>query len=171
MSTESFMDRYGARLIANSYSIIPGIVKPRSRGTVSLTSANPASPVRLDPHYLEEDADLRGLLKGIDLARAIGTADALAEWRLREVVPGPAFADAASLERFVRSSVCTWYHPVGSCKMGVDADAVVDPELKVRGLEGLRVADASIMPTIVSANTNAASIMIGRRAAGLIIGA
>ncbi len=156
---------------ANSYSIIPGIVKPRSRGSVSLTSANSASPVRLDPRYLEEDADLRGLLKGIDLARAIGTADALAEWRLREVVPGPAFADAASLERFVRSSVCTWYHPVGSCKMGVDADAVVDPELKVRGLEGLRVADASIMPTIVSANTNAASIMIGRRAAGLIIGA
>jgi len=155
----------------NSYSIIPGIVKPQSRGTITLASPDPATPPLIDPHYLEDDADLRGLVRGIELAREIGLAPALDAWRRREVVPGPAAADAASLEDFVRRSVCTWYHPVGTCKMGVDAEAVVDPALRVRGVEGLRVADASVMPAVVSANTNAASIMIGWRAAGLILDA
>jgi choline dehydrogenase len=153
---------------ANSYSIIPGIVKPRSRGSVSLASPDPASPVLLDPNYLREYTDLHCLVKGIEMAREIGMAPALDDWRLREVVPGPAANDAAALEQFVRRSVCTWYHPVGTCKMGIDTDAVVDPELRVRGVAGLRVADASIMPEIVSANTNAASILIGWRGAGLI---
>ena len=155
----------------NSYSIIPGIVKPRSRGSVSLASPDPATPPLIDPRYLQDDADLHGLARGIEMAREIGAAAALGEWRRREVVPGPGTADRADLERFVRQSVCTWYHPVGTCKMGIDADAVVDPMLRVRGIEGLRVADASIMPAVVSANTNAASIMIGWRGAGLIAGA
>jgi choline dehydrogenase len=155
----------------NSYSIIPGIVKPQSRGTITLASPDPATPPLIDPHYLEDDADLRGLVRGIELSREIGLAPALDAWRRREVVPGPPAHDAASLEDFVRRSVCTWYHPVGTCKMGVDAEAVVDPALKVRGVEGLRVADASVMPTVVSANTNAASIMIGWRAARLILDA
>lgn len=153
---------------ANSYSIIPGIVKPRSRGTLSLASSDPADPPLLDPHYLEVDADLQGLARGIEMAREIGMATALRDWRLREVVPGPEVDGAGALERFVRGCVCTWYHPVGTCKMGIDADAVVDPELRVRGIAGLRVADASIMPVVVSANTNAASLMIGWRGAGLI---
>lgn len=153
---------------ANSYSIIPGIVKPRSRGTLSLASSDPADPPILDPHYLEVDADLRALARGIEMARAIGMASALGAWRQREVVPGPNAADARALERFVRGCVCTWYHPVGTCKMGIDADAVVDPELRVRGVSGLRVADASIMPAAVSSNTNAASLMIGWRGAGMI---
>lgn len=155
---------------ANSYSIIPGIVHPRSRGSITLASDDPATPALIDPHYLEDGADLHGLLRGIEMAREIGMAPALDGWRRREVVPGPAVCDAASLEEFVRRSVCTWYHPVGTCKMGVDAEAVVDPLLRVRGVEGLRVADASIMPAVVSANTNAASIMIGWRAAGLAAG-
>jgi len=154
----------------NSYSIIPGIVDPRSRGSITLASNKPAMPPLIDPHYLEDGADLRGLVRGIEMSREIGMAPALDGWRQREVVPGPATEDAASLEAFVRQSVCTWYHPVGTCKMGVDEDAVVDPELRVGGVEGLRVADASIMPTVVSANTNAASIMIGWRAARLIAG-
>jgi choline dehydrogenase len=145
-------------------------VKPQSRGSVSLASHDPASPALLDPNYLQEDADLRSLLLGIEMAREIGMAPAMNEWRQREVVPGATNANAAALKQFVRRSVCTWYHPVGTCKMGIDADAVVDPELRVRGIEGLRVADASVMPTIVSANTNAASIMIGWRGAGLIGG-
>lgn len=155
----------------NSYSIIPGIVDPRSRGAITLMSNDPTTPPLIDPHYLEDDADLRGLVRGIEMAREIGAAPALREWRQREVVPGPATADAAALEQFVRRSVCTWYHPVGTCKMGIDADAVVDPALRVRGVEGLRVADASVMPTVVSANTNAASLIIGWHGAGLIVGA
>jgi choline dehydrogenase len=155
----------------NSYSIIPGIVKPRSRGSLSLASADPAVPPLLDPNYLAEPADLQCLLRGIEMAREIGTAPAVDEWRHREAVPGTSANDPAALERFVRGAVCTWYHPVGTCKMGLDAGAVVDPELRVRGVEGLRVADASVMPVIVSANTNAASMMIGWRGAGLIVGA
>lgn len=156
---------------ANSYSIIPGIVKPRSRGSLTLASNDPAQPPVLDPRYLHDEADLRCLVRGIELAREIGQAAALEEWREREVVPGPRTANRAEIEQFVRRAVCTWYHPVGTCKMGLDAAAVVDPALCVRGVEGLRVADASIMPTIVSANTNAASLMIGWRGAGLIMGA
>jgi choline dehydrogenase len=153
---------------ANSYSIIPGIVQPRSRGTLSLASSDPEDPPILDPNYLEVEADLRGLVLGIEMAREIGMAPALGEWRQREVVPGPEVTNARALEHFVRGCVCTWYHPVGTCKMGTGTDAVVDPELRVRGVEGLRVADASIMPVVVSTNTNAASLMIGWRGAGLI---
>jgi choline dehydrogenase len=156
---------------ANSYSIIPGIVKPQSRGSLTLASRDPSDPPLLDPNHLEVDEDLHGLVRGIEMAREIGVAAALDEWRQREVVPGPAAGGATALERFVRSAVCTWYHPAGTCKMGIDAGAVVDPELRVRGVEGLRVADASIMPVVVSANTNPASLMIGWRAAGLIAGA
>ena len=84
------------------------------------------------------------------------------------MVPGPETGDTTALEDFVRRAVCTWYHPVGTCKMGIDAGAVVDPELRVRGMDGLRVADASIMPTITSGNTNAPVIMIAEKAADLI---
>jgi choline dehydrogenase len=156
---------------ANSYSIIPGIIRPQSRGTLTLASNDPADPPILDPNYLREEADLHCLARGIEMAREIGMAAPLDGWRLREVVPGPEAGDMESLHRFVRHAVCTWYHPVGSCRMGVDAEAVVDPELRVTGVEGLRVADASIMPVVVSANTNAASLMIGWRGAGLIGGA
>ena len=155
----------------NSYSIIPGIIRPQSRGALTLASHDPAVAAADPPNYLHEDADVHCLMRGIEMAREIGTAAPLDAWRLREVVPGPDAGDPAAIQRFVRQSVCTWYHPVGTCKMGTDQDAVVDPELRVRGVAGLRVADASIMPTIVSANTNAASIMIGWRGAGLLLGA
>jgi choline dehydrogenase-like flavoprotein len=156
---------------ANSYSIIPGIIRPQSRGTLTLASNDPADPPVLDPNYLSEEADLHCLRRGIEMARDIGMAAPLDAWRLREVAPGPEAATREALQRFMRQAVCTWYHPVGACKMGVDPEAVVDPELRVIGIEGLRVADASIMPNVVSANTNAASLMIGWRGAGLIAGA
>ena len=105
---------------SNSYSIIPGIIQPRSRGTLSLASHDPTVPARIDPNYLGEEADLRCLVAGIEMAREIGMAPALGAWREREVVPGPATGDEAALEAFVRRSVCTWYHPVGTCKMGID---------------------------------------------------
>jgi choline dehydrogenase len=108
---------------------------------------------------------VHALVAGIELSRTIGETGAFGEWREREVVPGP----GADLEQFVRTVAGTWFHPVGTCRMGSGADAVVDMELRVRGLEGLRVADASIMPEIVSVNTNGASMMIGWHAAGLIL--
>ena len=96
--------------------------------------------------------------------------DALGPWRRHEVVPGPEATDEQALRRYIAGTVSTWFHPVGSCKMGIGEDAVVDPQLRVRGMTGLRVVDASIMPQIVSANTNAASMMIGWKAGEIILG-
>jgi choline dehydrogenase len=148
------------------YTIIPGIVRPQSRGFVRLRSDSPLDPPLINPHHLAERADVQGLIDGITLARQIGGAGAFEEWRDREVVPGP----DADLEQYVRRVAGTWFHPVGTCRMGRGADAVVDEELRVRGLEGLRIADASIMPEIVSVNTNGAAMMIGWHGAGIILG-
>ncbi len=118
-----------------------------------------------------EEADLHCLTRGIEPAHEIGMAAPTDNRRPREVAPGPEAGSMEALHRFVRQAVRTWYHPVGACKMDVDQAAVGDPEPRVTGVEGLRVADASIMPTIVWANTNAAALMIGWRGAGLIAGA
>ena len=155
---------------ANSYTIAPGIVAPKSRGSVRLLDATPGGALAIDPNYLGEDDDVVGLLEGIAMSRAIGEADAFADWRGREVLPGPEVTTEEALREFVAKAASTYYHPAGTCKMGTGDDAVVDPELRVRGVEGLRVADASIMPTIVSANPNAAITMIGAKAASLVTG-
>jgi choline dehydrogenase len=155
-----------AAIVPNDcYTIIPGIVRPQSRGFVRLRSDSPLDPPLINPRHLAEQADVDALVAGIELSRRIGEIEAFREWREHEVVPGP----TADLEQFVRTVAGTWFHPVGTCRMGSGADAVVDMELRVRGLEGLRVADASIMPEIVSVNTNGASMMIGWHAAGLIL--
>ena len=103
------------------------------------------------------------------MSREIGEASALKEWRKREVLPGPERKTDAELRDFVRRAASTIYHPSGTCKMGIDHMAVVDPDLRVYGVEGLRVADASIMPAITSGNTNAPSVMIGEKCAELIL--
>ncbi len=149
------------------YTIIPGITQPRSRGTVTLRSADWADPAVIDPNYLSDPEDLRMLIDGIHLSREIGAADALADWNDGEYFPGPGVASDEAIADYIGESVSTWFHPVGTCRMGVGDDAVVDPSLAVLGTSGLRVADASIMPDIVSVNTNAASMMIGWRAADL----
>jgi choline dehydrogenase len=154
----------------NCFTLIPGIVRPRSRGWLRLASPSFLDPPIINPRYLEVDADAQGLLRGIEMSRQIGMAEAFKPWRIREVVPGETVRDEATLREYIAGTVSTWFHPAGSCKMGVGEDAVVDPELRVWGLSGLRVADASIMPDIVSANTNAASMMIGWRAGGIILG-
>jgi choline dehydrogenase len=105
----------------------------------------------------------------VRMCREIGHQSALDDWRLREVFPGPARKHTASLTAYVRQACATYHHMAGTCKMGIDSESVVDPELRVYGLRGLRVADASIMPTVTSGNTNAPTIMIGEKAADLIV--
>ncbi|MBW3632569.1 MAG: hypothetical protein KY456_06035 [Chloroflexi bacterium] len=109
------------------------------------------------------------MIQAVRLSRIIGEQQALAEWNAGEYFPGPAVSDDDEIARYVAADVSTWFHPVGTCRMGTGADAVVDPALRVHGMAGLRVADASIMPDIVSVNTNAAATMIGWKAGGQIL--
>ncbi len=151
-----------------SFTILPGLIYPESRGEIRLRSKDPADKPLLDPHYLEDPRDMDVLVAGIRLAREIARSEPLAKYLKGEATPGPAVESDDAIRAAVRLYGKTIYHPVGTCKMGVDERAVVDPKLRVRGIEGLRVADASIMPTITGGNTNAPSIMIGEKAAEMI---
>ncbi|HYM31674.1 MAG TPA: choline dehydrogenase [Candidatus Cybelea sp.] len=146
-------------------------LRPESRGDIKLASADPAAAPRIDPNYLQSDADLQVLIAGVKRGREILGAKAFKSYAGPERFPGSPRQSDADIAEFVREAAETEYHPVGTCKMGTDPMAVVDPELKVRGIDGLRVIDASIMPTLVSGNTNAPSIMIGEKGAALIRGA
>jgi len=143
------------------------ILRPDSRGSV--TRDAPDGPPRVDLGLLAAETDLEKLLRGLRLARRILSQAPLARHGLTEILPGEDIIDDDGLSAYIRAQARTVYHPVGTCKMGVGADAVVDPRLRVIGVAGLRVADASIMPTIVSGNTNAAAIMIGEKAADMIL--
>ncbi|MEV3903965.1 GMC family oxidoreductase N-terminal domain-containing protein [Mycobacterium sp. NPDC050551] len=154
---------------ANSYTFAVATV-PDARGSIRLASADPAAAPLIDPNYLAAESDVRRLMHGVEVAREIAAGAAFAPWRAREVLPGPGVCDATALRAYVSDATSTYYHPVGSCAMGIGPDAVVDPDLRVHGLTGLRVADASVMPKIPSVNTNAATIMIAEKAADLIRG-
>jgi choline dehydrogenase len=147
------------------FTIIPGITRPKSRGTVRLTAADPDAPLEIDPRYFSHPADMAAMIQAVRLSREIAAQAALAEWNTGEHFPGAAIASDEEIARYVADGVSTWFHPVGTCRMGIGGDAVVDPTLCVRGISRLRVADASIMPDIVSVNTHAASTMIGWKAA------
>lgn len=155
---------------APGFTFAPTLLKPKSRGSISLVSSNPLDPARICGNYLSEEADFQVLIAGIRLARAIAHQPALAAFTGEEVVPGKAFATDDDLREYLKRYVTTVFHPVGTCRMGNDSQAVVDAQLRVHGVSGLRVADASIMPTIVAGNTNAACIMIGEKASDLIMG-
>ncbi|MFD0487761.1 GMC oxidoreductase [Saccharopolyspora spinosporotrichia] len=133
-----------------------------------LASADPATPALVDPRILADPYDLEALCDAIEMSREVGAQQAFDQWRKREVAPGPEATTRDDIREFARRSVGTYHHQAGTCRMGVDELAVVDPDLRVRGIEGLRVADASIMPVVPSCNTNAPSIMIGEKAADLI---
>ena len=153
----------------NGFTLLGGMVRPLSRGSLRLTGPTPEDPVALDPNILACEADLESLVAAVDLCRRIGAADALRDWGAVERYPGPSVDTPDAVRAYVRETAITYHHQVGTCKMGTDAAAVVDPRLRVHGIEGLRVADASIMPTVTTGNTNAPSIMIGERAAEFIL--
>lgn len=154
----------------DGYSVIFSLMTPASRGYLRLASADPQQAPLIDPNYLAEESDQRRMVASLRLAREIGAANALAGWRDTELSPGPEAQSDDALLTHLRRSVSTYYHPVGTCKIGSDAMSVVDPQLRVHGITNLRVADASVMPSIVSGNTNAAVLAIAERAAHLITG-
>ncbi len=143
--------------------------RPGSRGSVLIDSADPMARPKIRYGYATDHDDLRVMSAGLEHARRIFAAPTFAPHIVRETKPGPAVNDDAQIEEFVRREGSSLYHPVGTCKMGLDNAAVVDPRLRVRGIEGLRVADSSIMPYLTTGNTNAPTIMIGEKAADLII--
>jgi choline dehydrogenase len=145
------------------------VLHPRSRGRVSLRSADPHQPPRINLNILSDPADMDTVLRGIAAARGIYRTQPQAALTGTEIRPGEQLTSRTDLERYVRDTAGVTQHPVGTCAMGVGPDAVVDPTLKVRGIEGLRVADASIMPTVPGGNTNAACIMVGEKASDLIL--
>jgi choline dehydrogenase-like flavoprotein len=142
-------------------------LRPKSRGHVRLEDANPNNKPIVQMNFLEERADMDLLLKGFHHMRQLLEAPALSSWRKEELYTADIDDDAA-LEKIIRDRADTVYHPVGTCRMGSDSSAVVDPELRVNGVEGLRIADASIMPRIIGGNTNAPTIMIGEKCADMI---
>ncbi|HUZ00427.1 MAG TPA: choline dehydrogenase [Thermomicrobiaceae bacterium] len=146
------------------------LIRPRSTGSITLRSADPLAAPAITANYLAEEADLRVLTAGVELARELAATRAFDPFRGAETSPGAEVRGAAAIERFLRGSLETLYHPTGTCRMGGDELAVVDPALTVRGLEGLRVVDASVMPETIGGNTNAPTIMIAERAVDLIRG-
>ncbi len=143
------------------------LLQPASRGTVRLASADPAAPPAIDPAYLQAPGDLETMILGVREAQRLLATDAMAPF-VGEPIEAPAADDDAAIEAFLAEQAETLYHPVGTCRMGADADSVVDPQLSVRGVEGLRVADASVMPRINRGHTHAPAVMIGERAADLV---
>jgi len=153
----------------SGFTLGPVHLAPDGRGTVRLSSPDPLAPPRITFGFLGSEYDMRAMVSGVKLARALATQPAMKAYAIEELVPGSAAASDADLEAFVRETGVTNHHPTSSCAMGVGSNSVVDPRLRVHGIGGLRVADASIMPSVVAGNTNAPSIMIGEKAAAMIL--
>jgi choline dehydrogenase-like flavoprotein len=155
----------------HGFSIGPCYLRPRSRGSIRIAAADPAAKVDFNANVLSDREDVETLVRGVKAAIRILDTPSMQAIVKRRVLPRPGVEnDATALEDYIRQSAKTVFHPAGTAKMGRDDDpmAVVTPELKVRGIEGLRIADASVMPTLVSGNTNAPCMMIGARAAAFM---
>jgi len=170
LSTAALRWRPGASgghgFFANCYQM-----RPESRGKIRLRSADPADAPLIEPNYLATATDMRVLRAGIRILRQVFAQPAFAAFRGPELAPGPAVRSDAELDAWLRATADTVFHPVGTCAMGARDDAVVDAALRVRGIDGLRVADASVMPRITSSNTHAPAVMIAEKAAALMLGA
>lgn len=160
---QPFADGFATRLV---------MLQPESRGTVSLVSADPTEPPRIWQNFLAHDADWRTLRAGVRIARDIAAQGPLAPFIAKEILPGSDKVSDDAIDEAIRNTAITVHHPLGTCRMGTADDemAVVDPELRIRGTQGLRVVDASVMPTLVRGNINAAVVMIAEKAADLIAG-
>jgi pyridoxine 4-oxidase len=144
----------------SAYTILSGVTHPTSRGRLTLSGPGPGDAPLIDPQYLSTDHDRRLVRQALDLARMIGHQPGMAEWRAEEIHPGEACRTDEALDEFLQRAVMTHHHPVGTCRMGADADSVVDADLKLRGFEGLHVVDASVIPRITSGPIHAALLAI-----------
>ncbi|WP_127506130.1 GMC family oxidoreductase [Actinoplanes solisilvae] len=162
--------RSADKVPGHGITILACHIRPRSRGEVKLTSADPAVPPSVDPNYLSHPDDMAVAVQGFRWIRKVLAAEAFRPYLKQERMPGPDVETDEQIREFITTWGKTDYHPVGSCKMGIDDMAVVDPELRVHGLAGLRVIDSSIMPNIISGNTQAPSMMIGEKGAALVLG-
>ena len=154
--------------LGHGYSCHICVLRPHSRGTVALASSDPMAAPEIDPNYLDDKRDLETMIAGAKIVRQIMKAPSLKEFEHKELLGIHDDMTDEEWEAHIRDRADTIYHPVGTCKMGTDEMSVVDPELKVRGMDGLRIVDASIMPNLISGNTNAPTIMIAEKAADMM---
>ena len=152
----------------NVFAILPALVRPLSRGYLRMKTADPNGPLEIQPNFLSEQADVDALVAGVELGLDIASQPAFRDLIKCWVAPAKRL-NREDTVAFIRRSCLSYFHPVGTCAMGSGKGAVVDAELRVRGVEGLRIADASVMPTIPSANTNPPVVMIGEFASRLIV--
>ncbi|MGH8260659.1 MAG: GMC family oxidoreductase, partial [Steroidobacteraceae bacterium] len=154
--------------VGHGFAISPVGLYPRSRGRITLASPDPLAPPHIDPQLLSVPEDIEPLIRGMRLIRRIFASAAFAPYHAHEIVPGPAAQSDADLAAYIRAQAYTVHHPVGTCRMATDASAVVDPQLRVVGLEGLRIADAAVFPSIIGGNTNAVVVMVAEKASDMI---
>jgi choline dehydrogenase len=148
------------------WTLLPGVLQPKSRGQIRLTGPDPSDPLQIDDNFLSHQDDMRAAMAGVELCREIGNSAPLQCYARREVMPGN--LKGADLENFIRAFAATYSHETCTAKMGRDCMSVVDGRLKVYGIDGLRIADGSIMPRVTASNTMAACVIIAERAAEIL---
>jgi choline dehydrogenase-like flavoprotein len=163
-------EQFSGPPMGEGYTLMFGFTHPRSRGSLRLASADPAVPPLIDPNYLAEEYDRDAYLAALGAAQSVGGAQALAEWRADEVLPGAGVQSRTERLEFLQKAAFTHHHPVGTCQMGRGSDAVVTPGLRLRGVDNLYVCDASVIPSITTGPVNAAVIAIAERASDLLRG-
>lgn len=156
--------------VGHGFGINSILLRPKSRGSVTIASSDPRAAPHIDNAFLRDDADVEPLLRGLRIARNILAMPQLAKYQATEILPGPALDKDDELRDYMKRTCTAVHHPGGTCRMGSDADAVVDPQLRVRGIGGLRVVDAAIFPRMVGGNSNAGVVMVAEKAADMILG-
>jgi len=156
--------------VGHGYGINTILLQPKSRGTVKLASNDPKQAPLIDINFMGDEADFEPLIRGMRISRQILDSPAMAKYQGKETLPGVNIDSDEKLKGFIKGNMTSVHHPGGTCRMGSDDNCVVDPELKVRGLEGLRVVDASVFPRMVSGNSNAPTVMVAEKAADIILG-